>query len=234
MTIAASTRRAGPFTGTGQAVDYPFTFKIFSPEHVRVYVADQNGSERELNYPAEYTVAPNPHQETHPGGMVRLVTPLAQGKTATLISRMDIQQGTEFTNQGGFYPQVLNDALDILTIYIQQIDEVLKRTLTGSVNSGKSPTFPAGEAGKFLRWDAQGESLINGELDMDRIQQDLQEMKGQIAALGGAGAQQILDRMTQIEQTFVSIENTMQQIQSANQAIQGDFTRYKVLIFAGV
>ena len=162
MTIANTPRRAGPFSGTGQQVNYPFAFKIFAAKDIAVYVSDTSG-ERELAS-AEYGVQINANQDTHPGGTVQLLIPLPVGSKLSILSAMDIHQPDEYTNAGGFYPAVLNNSLDRLTIYCQQLAEILSRTLVSEVNASGRPVFPAGEAGSLLRWDGNGERLVNIKL----------------------------------------------------------------------
>lgn len=150
MTIHNSIRRAGIFAGDGVRVEYPFAFKVFAETDVRAYVADTHGNESQLTYPQDYAVTLNPDQETHPGGTVRLTQALAVGYVMTLTSAMPAVQPMEFTNQGGFYPRVLNDAFDRLTILVQQLEERVGRAMLGSVNAQNTPTMPLPKEGSVL------------------------------------------------------------------------------------
>ncbi|MDO4775822.1 MAG: hypothetical protein Q4A06_00050 [Cardiobacteriaceae bacterium] len=181
MTISTSVRRAGPFTGTGQAVDYPFSFKVFSPSDVRPYQADADGNERRLQYNTDYSVTLNANQETHPGGVVRLTAALARGNRLTIISEMPIAQPTVFTNQGGFYPRTLNDSLDRLTIYVQQLEEMVRRSVNTGVNSDGVPAIPRPSPGRFLRWNQQGK-LANINL-VDLMSNDANGEDSKIATI---------------------------------------------------
>lgn len=125
MTIASNIRRAGPFATNGVDTVFPFAFKVFSATDVSV-VLSADGVDIELANGADYTVTLNPDQDNAPGGTV--TTAVAQDDVElTIISNAEIAQPTEFTNQGGFYPNVLNTALDRLTIFDQQIAEKLTR-----------------------------------------------------------------------------------------------------------
>lgn len=163
MTISTAARRAGAYQGTGAEVDFPFAFRIFTPQDVAVTTADTAGRETVLPATA-YSVSPNADQGTHPGGNVRLHTPLAAGHRLTITGALAIEQPVEFTNQGGFYPRVLNDCLDRLTIYCQQLEEKLSRAMLGAVNTGTPPNLPAAGAGHFLVWGADG-ALSNHDLE---------------------------------------------------------------------
>lgn len=208
MTISTSVRRAGPFTGTGAVVDYPFTFKVFSPEDARPYLADADGNERRLQYPGDYSVTLNPNQETHPGGVLRLTTALPAGHKLTIISEMPISQPTEYTNQGGFYPRTLNDSLDRLTIYIQQLQELQSRTLAASVNAGEVPTLPAPAPHKFLRWNDSGDGFYNDDLDVDRLLNEAKQLRDEFVALGAIDVTRFDARVQAIEQQIAAILQT--------------------------
>lgn len=130
MPIASETRRAGPYACDGVVQDFPFGFKVFSPSDVLVvrYVV-ATGVETVLTLNSDYTVALNEDQDETPGGVVALGTALAEGNLITLGSRVPNAQPTELTNQGGFYPSVITDALDRLTILVQQVDEKANRAI---------------------------------------------------------------------------------------------------------
>lgn len=167
MTISNTPRRAGPYRGDGSTVDYPFSFRIFATNDLRVYVADTDGNERGLAT-GEYTVTADiAAQPTRPGGSIRLRTPLPTGHLLTIITSMEYIQPTEFTNSGGFYPRVLNDSLDRLTIYVQQLEEKQSRSIGGSVNGGSNLRLPVGAPNRTLKWDATGQQLTNSSFDIE-------------------------------------------------------------------
>ena len=68
-------------------------------------------------------------------------------------------QPTDLTNQGGFYPEVITDALDRATIQIQQISDISDRTLKIPISDGalnmELPTA-ASRANSFLAFGATG------------------------------------------------------------------------------
>lgn len=215
MTISNSIRRAGPYAGDGQRVDYPFVFKVFSASDVSAYVADGNGLERALQQGADYSVTLNPEQETRPGGSVRLTVPLPAGHLMTLTSAMPALQPLEFTNQGGFYPRNLNDALDRLTILVQQMEERIGRALLGSVNSGVPPSLPVAQAGRLLGWNAQG-ALINVDFE-SRMESD--DSKGGTDKIATAEAvKKVGDKLASAQKTLTRKIND--DTGALNQALQ--------------
>lgn len=132
MTISSTNRKAGPFVGNGSASVFAFSFRVFSAsdlEVVRITVA--TGAETTLTINSGYTVTLNPDQNSNPGGSITLVGgALASGYNLIITSNIANLQPTDLTNQGGFYPEVITDALDRATIQIQQLDEHVGRTLS--------------------------------------------------------------------------------------------------------
>lgn len=129
MTISSTTRKAGPYIGNGTASVFPFAFKVFQAsdvEVVRLTVA--TNIETTLALTTDYTVSLNQDQDSNPGGSITLVAgALATGYNLVITSDVENLQPTDLTNQGGFYPDVINDALDRATIQIQQLQEGLDR-----------------------------------------------------------------------------------------------------------
>ena len=162
MTISSSTRKAGPFTGNGVTTAYPFAFKVFSASDLLVVLAlTSTGAETVQTITTNYTVALNADQSTSPGGTVTMLVAPAAGYTLTLTSQVANLQPTDLTNAGGFYPKVINDALDRATIQIQQLAEKAGRALQVSVSTVANIVLPAPSAGNLLGWDATGSNLIN-------------------------------------------------------------------------
>lgn len=127
MTISSETRKAGPFLGTGAVSEYPFDFKVFAAADLLVVMADELGAETELVLNSDYTVTLNADQDASPGGEVTLTDPLPGNHVLVITSDMEALQPMDLTNQGAFYPNVVDDALDRLTILIQQVEEKVTR-----------------------------------------------------------------------------------------------------------
>ncbi|MDZ7789738.1 MAG: hypothetical protein U5L08_04440 [Xanthomonadales bacterium] len=139
MTISSNVRTAGPYTGNDTATAFSFTFKVFSTAEVVVIQTDADGLETTLVEGAAYSVALNADQDTAPGGSVTLAAALPAGEKLTVTSDVDYQQPLDLTNQGGFYPQTINDALDRLTILAQQTAEESGRAVKVKISSGDDP-----------------------------------------------------------------------------------------------
>lgn len=136
MTIASATRKAGPFSGSGSTGPFAFTFKVFAAADLYVVKAvTATGVETVLTLTTDYTVSLNADQDTNPGGTITLVSALAVGYTMIITTALAYLQSVDLTNQGGFYPEVVTQALDKLTIFVQQLDEQLARCAKVTITS---------------------------------------------------------------------------------------------------
>ncbi|WP_308904355.1 tail fiber protein [Neisseria subflava] len=127
MTIERESRRSDVYLGDGSSTALPFGFKVFLPTEIAV-VLNEGGVERTLSHGHGCTVSLNAEQDVQPGGTVRLDTPLPPGSKAVVLSNVRPLQQVDLTNQGGFYPDVLNAVHDRLTMLIQQLMELQART----------------------------------------------------------------------------------------------------------
>lgn len=161
MPVSSEARKAGPYTGNGVTVDFPFGFVVFDADEVLV-VRTVAGVETTLVLTSDYTVTLNSDQSANPGGMVTMLVAPLNFHRITITSNLANLQPTQLTNLGGFYPEVINDSLDRATIQIQQIDERLDRALTIPLSSDNvSTALPAPVAGKILGWNPAGTGLQN-------------------------------------------------------------------------
>jgi len=139
MTISSTVRKAGPFAGNDVTTAFPFTFKVFSAADVLVIRADANMAEYTLELTTDYTVSLNANQNTSPGGTVTKNTALATGDSLVITSTVGDLQPVDLTNGGGFYPDVINAALDRATIQIQQLSEKVDRSIKVTITSDLTP-----------------------------------------------------------------------------------------------
>ena len=164
MTISSEVRTAGPFTGTGALSTYSFAFKVFQASDLLVVrQLISTGAQTTLALTTDYTVSLNADQDSSPGGSITLVAG-ALATTYTLLITSDVGnlQPTSLTNQGGFYPEVINDSLDRATIQIQQVAVKSGREMSAPLIDGTiDMTLPsaANRASKFLYFGASGEPM---------------------------------------------------------------------------
>lgn len=184
MTISSINRKAGPYAGNGVATAFPFSFKVFSAADVYAVRADSTGNETDLALITDYTVALNADQNANPGGTLTLLSPLADGYKLAITSNLDYLQPTDLTNNGGFYPKVITNALDRLTIFTQQLYEGVKRSMVMPISSDLSSFQMAegatatGRANKVIGFDDAGNPVLKDAADNNQLRVDLNASSG--------------------------------------------------------
>lgn len=128
MAIQSQIRRSDIYVGDGVQTQFSFSFKLLKSEGAEVHVAPPHGVDAVLN-PNAYVCVLNDDQDVNPGGKITLKEPLVKGAALAVISGEAYVQPTVFTNRGAFFPTVLNDSLDRLTILCQQLVEQVSRAL---------------------------------------------------------------------------------------------------------
>lgn len=162
MSVTTTPRRAGPFIGTGSAYSFPFAFKVFAASDVQVLQTETaTGITSTLVLDSAYSVTLNADQDVNPGGSVSLRSVLASGYTLMLVSAVPYTQGADFQNLGGFYPKVLNAALDKLTALVQQVYDAASRAISAPPSFGGTLTLPTPVADRILGWNHTADALTN-------------------------------------------------------------------------
>lgn len=136
MTVASSTSKSGPYTGNGATTVFAFGFKVQAATDIKVLrtvTTDGNPVDTELAVAVDYTVSVNADQNTSPGGSVTMTSAPTASQKITILRNMTATQGASIPNQGGFYPKVVENALDKLTMLCQQLSEEVSRSLRLSV-----------------------------------------------------------------------------------------------------
>lgn len=106
------------YTGNGVTTTFPYTFRIFKKSDLVVQVVDLNDNITVLTLDTDYTVT---GAGGYVGGNVILATALANGYQISISRELPVTQETDLRNQGKFFAEVHEDALDKLTMLIQQV-----------------------------------------------------------------------------------------------------------------
>ena len=165
MSVPEVLRRAGPFEGNGSAKEFAFHFKVFTGDQIAVYVSASDDSDVLLEN--GYSVELNEDQEVLPGGTVYLIEPLPEGRRLSVLSNVPYDQPMVLTNQGGFYPNTVNNGVDRLEIQIQQLLEKVGRALLVPVTS-----------------DVSAEEILKRLLQTYELAQQVVAIADEIRALG--------------------------------------------------
>lgn len=174
MTISSETRIAGPYTGSGTTGPFTFAFKVFQASDLVVVKREiSTATDTVLTLTTDYSVTLNGNQNSSPGGSVTLVSSISSSYELTLTSDIENKQPTDLTNQGGFYPEVITDALDRACIQIQQLASLNTRSLVAPISDGLSTSLalPAADlrANKYLAFDANGVPMAADGTDTPNI-----------------------------------------------------------------
>jgi hypothetical protein len=141
MTVAAAAAKAGPYTGNDSASAFAFSFKVFADADIRVVetvIATEVETDLVLN--TNYTVSRNVDQDNNPGGTITykvggVTTALPSTKKITIVGDFDYEQPTDIPNGGAFFANVIENALDRVTMLVKQQQEKLDRAAVVPVSS---------------------------------------------------------------------------------------------------
>jgi hypothetical protein len=163
MTISTTTRKAGPFVGNGVTTSFPFVFKVFAKADLKVIRTSVAGVDTTLVLDSTYFVTLNADQDATPGGSVSYST-LAVGEKLTIVGSISVTQPTDITNGSGFYPSVIENALDRLTMFVQEsagkVDRAIKFPVSDTIVPSDLPTATV-RAGKALIFSPTGDIALS-------------------------------------------------------------------------
>ena len=168
--INAITRRV-VFTGSAGLGPYAFSFEVLGQDDVAVYF-----NATKLTLTTDFTVTVNANGT----GSVTIVTgtnvpstPVASDQIVVVGAR-DIERVTDFVTAGDLLASSLNEQLDALTIFDQQISEENQRAIRAPVYDPAlvadggvvDMTLPvkASRAGKVLAFDSDGNPTVGEDI----------------------------------------------------------------------
>jgi len=155
--ISDVTRRV-VYSGSAGVGPYSFSFEILNQTDIAVY---KNSTL--LTLTTDYTVTIN----TNGTGSITLVSAATGADNITIVGDRGIQRTTDFVTGGDLFANTLNQELDALTIYSQQVDEKAERGLKAPVTDPTdiAMTLPSktSRANKTLAFDSNG-NPVTGEV----------------------------------------------------------------------
>lgn len=116
MTVSTQVSR-NEYTGNGATTQYDFTFRILDKSHLLVQTLDNSESIVTLTLGTDYTVT---GVNRYNGGKVVLTSALPAGYKISIERSTPVTQEASIRNQGGFFPEIHEDAFDKLTMLVQQ------------------------------------------------------------------------------------------------------------------
>lgn len=168
MTVSTTSNRVVAL-GNGITTVFNFSFIGVAAADLTVIYTDSSGTETTLTS-SQYSVtlnAPGPGQLWGYGGSVTYPlsgSPIASGTSLTIDRVLPLTQLTSIANQGDFYPNAVEQALDYVTMVTQQLQDEIGRQITAPVSdpAGLNYVLPAvaQRAGQLLSFDDDGNVIV--------------------------------------------------------------------------
>ena len=165
MTVSSTTTKVS-YSGDNSTTVFAYTFKIFDDDDITVILrTDATGSEAVQTKTTNYSVSGV--GETG-GGNITFVSPPASGITVVLLRETAQTQTTDYTPNDPFPASSHENALDKMTLIVQDQQEEINRALKLSrTNTMISTEFEVGattRANKILAFDDSGELAVTQEI----------------------------------------------------------------------
>jgi hypothetical protein len=173
MTIS-TTSTTVTYQGNGSTTAFTFSFVADSPSDLVVSLTDSSGIVTLLD-PSQYSVVLNPVPTGGLWGIGGTVTypisgsPISSGTNITITRAVPYTQDVSISNQGAFYPQAVEQALDVLELQIQQIKTESEYSLKFPLSGGVVPDDLLGaaeRAGNVLAFDDNGQVVMKPNNDV--------------------------------------------------------------------
>lgn len=193
MTVPATPRRAGPYPGDGATRLFPFSFKVFDKADLAVFLAVEDGSEDRLILDSDYIVSLNSDQDATPGGTIAYPASgpdMPAGRSIAIVGALEYMQPTDLPDGGAYRAAVQENAHDRTVMLVQQLLEILGRTIRLGVNTANETglQLPVPMPLGMLGWSADGAELVNWPPagDAQSVLNELTAFRARLASSDGA------------------------------------------------
>lgn len=186
MTVASEVNRSGPYIGNGVTTIFNYGFRILDEAHIQV-IRSQADVDTVLTLGGDYTVSGVGDDS---GGAVTILVAPSAAQTITFIRSAPFTQEIDLENQGPFFAETVEGALDLAAMRDQQLREVLSRAVVlPASQAGLDPAAIVAAIINFSRvylgakdappaTDNNGDALILGALYFDTIDNQLKAWNG--------------------------------------------------------
>jgi len=167
MTVLTTENRV-QYSGDGVSTVFPYAKMFFEQDDVVVVSTNTStlvDTTRVLG--VDYTVSGSVDLAGVyvDGANIIFTTAPTASERITIYRATDITQGTDLEENDDLPANVLERALDKLTIIVQQIADDVERSIKFSVTSLLGITLSlTPEASKFIRWNSAGDGLENADI----------------------------------------------------------------------
>ncbi|TAJ37845.1 MAG: hypothetical protein EPO55_17530 [Reyranella sp.] len=163
MSLSSTTNKV-IYNGNGATSAWPFSFPVLEAGHLAVIFTDGAGLETVLS-PSLYSVdgigGATGGSVTYPLAGDPIATPIPTGTKLTLLRTVPYTQTTVLSNQGGYYPEVVERRFDQIYMALQQLEERVSRVSLYPLSD------PATEQGNFaLIQQLQPMNILSAQGDL--------------------------------------------------------------------
>lgn len=145
------------YQGNNTTREWEIDFPLIAPADLKVYVTSPDGTETLLS--TGYTLNASATVLTYPT-VASGLAPLATGWTITLVRATPLTQEIDLIRQGDLDAEVLEQGYDKLTLLLQEMREVLSRSIKFPVSSSASATDTESFLRKLLEVESAAQSAF--------------------------------------------------------------------------
>lgn len=135
MTVKSTAAVTTPVATNGNKVTFNFGFEIQQSSHLQVIQSD-DVTLLEIILTTGFTVSGAGNEN---GGFITFTVAPVTGKKITMKRNITIDQLTDLRNSGAWLPENHEASFDLLTMFVQQLEEELGRAIQVNISSGTDP-----------------------------------------------------------------------------------------------
>jgi len=151
------------YNGDGATVNFSFTFPILKETHITVTIKDEDGNYSLKSLTTDYSVSGVGNRSggtNYSSGTVTFVTAPLSTDIIIISRNTPLTQDTDYIENDKFPAETHEEALDKLTLQIQEVDLIASRSLYVPLEtSGVDNALPAPIASNYLRWNSDGDAI---------------------------------------------------------------------------
>ncbi|MCK1685627.1 hypothetical protein [Bradyrhizobium sp. 145] len=158
MTVASEVNRSGPYIGNGVTTNFNYGFRILDEAHIQV-IRSQAGVDTVLTLGGDYTVSGVGNDA---GGAITIAVAPTATQTITILRSVPFTQETDLENQGAYFAETIEAALDLSAMRDQELRERQDRAIRFSGSDpilGSELGSVATRKNKLLGFGTNGEII---------------------------------------------------------------------------
>jgi lysophospholipase L1-like esterase len=165
MTVRTLSHSTGPITGDGATTRFQFTFPVLDQAHIAVTKITSNALRQVLVRGSDYSLNLNPDQTDNPGGTIDYPGTngaLSRDESLLIERVVDLLQTTDLQSAATYNPELTEQALDKLTMMMQQMNRAL-------MTSEAAKVAVLGSSEVVFPWRETWVDHINGALTAEAV-----------------------------------------------------------------